>query len=222
MYIWKKYERTFDNLSGTTRGFKIHSCLFYKIELFWFFDTTSIIIRSLKCGFTSWKTGLTRINCIGYSLKIVILWSCWSNARELIGEFIGKRQLYRDWFVEANPRELTGNLSFNSNTEAVELLKQNPIKLIGADYHLMTARKRLSCWSRTPIKLTRLSFNDSKEAVELLKQHPDKIEWRYLSSNANTEAVELLKQNPDKINWFYLSHNTNKNSLEMLKKAKSR
>jgi hypothetical protein len=45
--------------------------------------------------------------------------------RELIGEFIGKRQLYRDWFVEANPEKLTGNLSFNSNTEAVELLKQN-------------------------------------------------------------------------------------------------
>jgi hypothetical protein len=27
---------------------------------------------------------------------------------ELIGEFIGKRQLYRDWFVEANPEKLTG------------------------------------------------------------------------------------------------------------------
>jgi hypothetical protein len=47
--------------------------------------------------------------------------------------------------LKQTPERIDWNLSFNSNTEAVELLKQNPIKLIGADYHLMTARKRLSC-----------------------------------------------------------------------------
>jgi hypothetical protein len=48
------------------------------------------------------------------------------------------------------------NLSCNSNADAVELLKKNPIKLFSLS-------------------------STNTEAVELLKRNPDKIDWYNLS-----------------------------------------
>jgi hypothetical protein len=64
-------------------------------------------------------------------------------------------------------------LSKNPNAEAIELLKENPLKINWKD----------------------LSLNPN--AIALLKENPDKIYWKYLSQNPNifTYDYEKMREN---------------------------
>ena len=62
-------------------------------------------------------------------------------------------------------------LSENTNSLVIELLEENPDKIV---------------WPS-------LCKNTNPKAFALLEQNPDKIDWTYLSANPN--AIELLEQN---------------------------
>lgn len=74
-------------------------------------------------------------------------------------------------------------LSENANPKAVELLEENPDKIVWAS----------------------LCKNPNPKALELLEKNPDKIDWTYLS--ANPIAIKLLEKNPEKIDWRWLCKN---------------
>lgn len=80
-------------------------------------------------------------------------------------------------------------LSENTNPLAIELLQQNPDKIV---------------WSS-------LCKNTSPDAFALLEKNPGKIDWPYLSANPN--AIELLEQNPDKIDLRWLCKNPKADKL---------
>ena len=62
-------------------------------------------------------------------------------------------------------------LSYNPNTEAVALLKENPNKIYWAG----------------------LSSNSNTEAIQMLKENPDKIDWKYFSKNPNIFTYDYEK-----------------------------
>ena len=74
-------------------------------------------------------------------------------------------------------------LSENTNSLAIELLEENPDKIV---------------WPS-------LCKNTNPKALALLEKNPGKIDWTYLSANPN--AIELLEQNPDKIDWRWVCKN---------------
>jgi ribosomal protein L24E len=74
-------------------------------------------------------------------------------------------------------------LSENANPKAVELLEENPEKIVWAS----------------------LCKNPNAKALALLEKNPDKIDWTYLSANPST--IELLEKNPDKIDLRWLCKN---------------
>lgn len=80
-------------------------------------------------------------------------------------------------------------LSENTNSLAIELLEENPDKIV---------------WPS-------LCKNTNPKAFALLEKNPEKIDWSYLSANPN--AIELLKKNPDKIDWRWLCKNPEANQL---------
>jgi len=74
-------------------------------------------------------------------------------------------------------------LSENANPKALDLLEENPDKIV---------------WPS-------LCKNPNPRVLALLEKNPDKIDWTYLS--ANPIAIELLEKNPDKIDWRWLCKN---------------
>ena len=121
----------------------------------------------------------------------------------------------KDWIP---PEKLDwGWLSENPN--AIELLKNNPTKIVWMNLSANPAPYAIKLLKENQDKINWkwLSFNPNDEAIELLKENPKKIDWEMLSQNPNPEAIELLKSNRGKIDWELLSRNTNDGALELLK-----
>lgn len=117
-----------------------------------------------------------------------------------------------------------GQLSLNTSTKAIELLKENQDKInwnclsqntnVGAIKLLESA-----IIANIPnINLQYLSFNPI--AVDLMMTygiHKGLLNRNWLSCNPSKKAIELLKSNPNKIDWCNLSRNPSVAAIDLLK-----
>jgi hypothetical protein len=92
-----------------------------------------------------------------------------------------------------------GNLSGNTNRNAIELLRQKIY-----DENQMPEDELKNLNNSKKISWDLLSSNPN--AIELLKANPNKINWRFLSSNPNPKVIEIMKNNINKLRWYWSSN----------------
>ena len=120
--------------------------------------------------------------------------------------------------LKNNPTKIVWrNLSANPAPYAVKLLKENKTKIDWDYLSVNTNPYAIELLKANRNKINWPFLSENQAAIELLKDNEDKIDWALLSSNPNDEAIELLNANQDKIDWKHLSLNPNPEAIELLK-----
>lgn len=114
-------------------------------------------------------------------------------------------------FVKENNQIILAHLTKNTSDIALEIIKED-IKYINDPYSLSWLSenanpKALELLEENPDKIVWASLckNPNPKALELLEKNPEKIDWTYLS--ANPCAIKLLEENPEKIDLRWLCKN---------------
>ena len=123
------------------------------------------------------------------------------------------KYVLKDWI----PLEKLDWASLSSNPNAIELLKNNPTKIVWWKLSSNPNAIELLHENQTRINWQYLSRNPN--AIELLKANSKNIDWKNLSENTNPEAIELLRKNLENINinWYWISANPNAEAIELLR-----
>jgi hypothetical protein len=126
-----------------------------------------------------------------------------------------------------------GNLSGNTNPDAIELLRNQIEKdpnSIDIDWDKICSNEKamdiiVDTLRKEPylIRWASFSCNTSNEAINIIKNllifYPDNVSWTELSRNSS--AIKILLANKEKIVWSKFSSNTNiinPDAIELLKK----
>ena len=118
--------------------------------------------------------------------------------------------------IKENPDKIIWD-ALSRNPAAVSLLKENLDKISWSDLCINTSPEAIELIKENPDKIDALCLSTNSAAIKYLEEHPDIIDYWGLSWNS--AAIHLIEKRPDKINWMGLSNNPS--AIHILQKNQS-